>query len=92
MEIKATVALITGRGDGRYAVTWPADRKLMDKCGIKKEDSITFSLTVWQGIGVDPLKGQIVLLEGVTEFVGGWRATSARPILAEKPETRKEKI
>lgn len=42
--------------------------------------NVTFHMNVWRG-GNLPRPGQVVELEGVTLFVGGWRANSASPIL-----------
>lgn len=40
---------------------------------------ITFSLGQWSG-KVTPLKSQVVMLDDVTMFARGWRASSARPV------------
>lgn len=64
-----------------YVVTYPTH----DMPEIRKEESITFSLDQWQGPG-PPQVGQIAFLKGVQNFVGGWRATEARPsLLSEVP-------
>ena len=46
---------------------------------IKKWESITFSLSKWDG-ELLPEPGQIVLLELVQRFEKGWRAGKASPI------------
>lgn len=46
---------------------------------IPHNKDITFSLDKWSGKGL-PLKAQVVRLDDVTMFVGGWRASSASPV------------
>jgi ASC-1-like (ASCH) protein len=73
-EIEAVVDSVLGRGRKRFVVTYPK-RQIK---GLKKGDSITFSMAVWEG-SKQPLRGQVVILSDVQEFEKGWRARSARP-------------
>jgi hypothetical protein len=61
----------------KYVVTYPDKTEKNDV--ISEGDSITFSLENWTGES-QPKKGQLVLLQNVTQYGGGWRAEQASPI------------
>ncbi len=79
MVIKAEVALVTGPSDSRYAVTWPVLDDQAVELGIDEGDSVTFSISNWQGDG-EPERRQMVELGNIMLFAGGLRAGFAKPI------------
>jgi len=85
--IRAIVGKV--RGDGKFRFVIAYLEKGVTLPGIGEGESITFSLSDWQG-DQEPRKEQVVLLEGVQLFQKGWRATLARPIVLEPQATREE--
>ncbi len=85
--IRAVVGKVRGEGQHRFAIAYL--EKGATHPTISQRESITFSLTDWQGER-EPRKEQVVLLEGVQLFARGWRAIVARPITLESQATRKE--
>ena len=74
-EVRATVTNITGEKGKEFAVAFPTHDD-----GIPLEQSITFSIRVWEGKhSLEP--GQKVVLSDLEEFARGWRARRARPVL-----------
>lgn len=75
--IKATVSKVVGCGVKRYAVTYlTADQ--VPEVYPSINDSITFSLHVWESIQ-PPFEGQGVMLFRVSKHRNGWRAAGAKP-------------
>lgn len=76
-EPEAVVSkIVTARGR-RYVVTYlrqPHGR-------ISTKMAITFSLSGWDDDS-EPEPGQLVKLTGIREFVKGWRAEKASPVVA----------
>lgn len=70
--IEATVGKVVIRPKGSYLVAYPTKNLL------PHGEAITCSLDSWDDT-IPPKKGQMILLYGVREFSGGWRATNARP-------------
>ncbi len=58
-----------------YVVAYP----LTDHGDLTRNDSVTFSLSEWQGEW-EPDYGQVVELIGTELYMRGWRAVCARPI------------
>ncbi len=75
--IMAMVCDIVGNGGKRYAVTRLSDGASIPD--ITKDETITFSLSRWEG-EKEPEKQQMVALEDLVKFKNGWRASLARPI------------
>ena len=84
--IRAIVGKVRGDGKFRFAIVYLEKGVILP--GIKEGESITFSLSDWQG-EIEPQKEQVVLLDDVRLFMRGWRAHSARPITLEPQATRK---
>lgn len=55
-------------------------RPVIDTPGIKPGETVSFSLSEWEGLS-EPREQQVVELFNVTLFQRGWRAESARPIM-----------
>jgi hypothetical protein len=91
VELRAIVGRIVGQAPRGFAVTYlqPMDQHPDISC----EDTVTFSLTDWEGED-GPQKEQVVILDDVQLFRKGWRARSARPIMLsnKKSGIRKEVI
>lgn len=85
--IRAVIGKVRDSGEQRFAIAYLEKGATLP--GIGEGESITFSLSDWQG-EQEPRKEQVVLLEGVQLFAKGWRAISARPIILEPQATRKE--
>lgn len=83
-EVEAVVSSVNGKGDSRFAVTYPSDTSLFPQ-----GTTITFSLEEWEG-DLLPKKGQVVILVNLERFVKGWRARSARPVGYSKKEEAHE--
>lgn len=77
--LRATIKKIVGRsGDSEsYAVAYPTE----DHGELKRSNSVTFSLSQWQGGEQGLRHGQVVELHEVTLFQHGWRASRARPVV-----------
>lgn len=69
------VTTIHGRGKGRFVST----KLRQESAGLAKGLHVTFSMRDWKG-SEPPRLGQVVLLENLNLFRGGWRALSARPV------------
>lgn len=69
--VRATVAKV----QDDYVVAYP----LADRGDLTRNDSVTFSLSEWQG-RTEPQCGQIVELIDTALYRRGWRAFSARPV------------
>jgi len=80
LSVRARIADIV---TNKYVVTYPTN----DIPEIERGESITFAPKNWQGPS-PPEVGQIAFLTGVQKFVGGWRASEARPSLLSKAPTR----
>jgi hypothetical protein len=78
--MKAIIQKLEGRGRNRYAVTFPQGNA-GNGTGVKEGDSVTFSIAAWRG-STPPKRNQVVRLETIQEFKGGWRAEEAHPIEA----------
>lgn len=84
MPIRAIVGKVRGDGKQRFVVTYLEKGVLLPD--IKEGESITFSLESWQGQS-EPVKEQVVLLEGIQLFRQGWRAQRACPVTpSHKPQ------
>lgn len=70
--VRATVAKV----QDDYVVAYP----LADCGDLTRNDSVTFSLSQWQGRR-DPQHGQVVELLDTSLYMRGWRAESARPVI-----------
>lgn len=80
VPVRATVTKV----EERYVVTYPRN-----KCGdLTERDSVTFSLSDWQG-GGEPECGQIVELLDTSLYSRGWRAKKARPVT---PKRRQQEV
>ena len=72
-SVRATVAKVLDT----YVVCYPEQN-----CGdLTERDSVTFSLTGWEG-KYQPEPGQVVELDETCLYSNGWRAKCARPIRA----------
>lgn len=69
--VRATVAKV----QDDYVVAYP----LADCGDLTRNDSVTFSLSEWQG-RTEPQSGQIVELIDTALYRRGWRAFGARPV------------
>lgn len=74
-EVEAVVSGVDGKNGNRFAVTYPSDTSLFPE-----GTTVTFSLDEWEG-KKPPKKGQVVILANLEQFVKGWRARSARPVV-----------
>lgn len=83
-EIKAVVSELKGEKGNRFAVAYPFDKALFPN-----GTTITFSLDEWEGERL-PRSGQVVILANLEQFVKGWRARSARPVVFSKKEEAHE--
>jgi hypothetical protein len=72
-EVEATIGSV--RVESGYAV---AHLRAPFR-SLTPETAITFSFSRWGGKS-SPLKGQVVVLENIQLFTGGWRAERARPV------------
>lgn len=80
-----TVRAVVTRILGDYVVTYP-----QQNCGdLTTRDSVTFSLVGWKGTS-EPQCEEVVELSGTTLWSRGWRAESARPIVARRPKQHKQ--
>jgi hypothetical protein len=52
---------------------------MRDHGDLTESDSVTFSLSSWQG-NSEPEPGQVVVLDETNLYSQGWRARSARPV------------
>lgn len=77
--IRAVVAEVRKNGNEWYAVSYP-ELAVTDP-PISRRTSITFARDDWKHDD-PPLPRQVVDLENVTLFTGGWRARAAHPIVA----------
>lgn len=75
---EAVRAVVTRIRDS-YVVTYP----LRDCGDLTTRDSVTFSIEGWKG-AAEPQCDQIVELSGTTLWSRGWRAESARPVVARR--------
>lgn len=67
-----------------YVVAYP----LADCGDLTRNDSVTFSLSEWQG-KTEPQYGQVVELIDTELYLRGWRADAARPV---KPQSSNKQI
>lgn len=79
------VRAVVTRVRENYVVTYP----LRDCGDLTTRDSVTFSLEGWRGTA-EPQCEQIVELSGTTLWSRGWRADSARPVVARRKNQQNE--
>ena len=79
-RVRATVSKIVV-GKKPFVVTRPEDASILGNSG----GSITFGLNAWSGTE-RPHVGQLVQLEAIQLFAGGWRAMHAHPITFEQQQ------
>lgn len=84
-EVEAVVSGVGGGKESRFAVAYPSDTSLFPK-----GTTITFSLDEWEG-EKPPKNGQVVILANLEQFVKGWRARSARPVVFSKKKQGESK-
>lgn len=83
VSVRATIT----RVEESYAVTYP-----LEDCGdLTVDDSVTFSLSDWQG-RFEPESGQVVELLDTALYSRGWRAKHARPVVpTQQPKQKAER-
>lgn len=77
--VRAVVGSVESKGRTEFVVAYLEKGKNLSEIG--PDESVTFSMSCWHGT-TPPQNGQVVELSNIQKFAKGWRALSARPVMA----------